>query len=35
MAKRDKLGHIFTSLDDGATARSGSPAAGKDESDGS
>ncbi len=35
MAKRDKLGHIFTQLDSGETTRSGSPAARKGESDGS
>ncbi len=35
MAKRDKLGHIFTILDEAETAQSGAPAARKEESDGS
>jgi 3,4-dihydroxy 2-butanone 4-phosphate synthase/GTP cyclohydrolase II len=35
LAKRDKLGHIFTQLDNGETAPSGSPAARKGENDGS
>jgi hypothetical protein len=34
MAKRDKLGHIFTILDDAETAASGKAAARKGESDG-